>query len=331
MNSKESHSFQDSLPLKALPNLMRGISQFKRTGELHYLTDNEKGSLLFSEGKIVSIKCEQESFSQFFLTRLYVLGIIPGNAYDLLKSNLLSLDKLRTTLVKHNFINSITWELRYENAIQEYLFRLLEFQNGNIHFVLKRELVRKENDLSLEYGQNESEASPGHLLLDFVEMLSSKEELTLEGNSLSRINELSSTQMFSEVENNIIAYANIGASIDQVIKEVGESRLEVMNILKRLKDSGILVFENRSIAVDRDDSEEIFDQVEITCKESFSSFIVDSEDLSYVQKANIILMEAAGIEWVLKRVMPILLVCISYYFYVSFQGFFHEVERLLPV
>jgi hypothetical protein len=334
-----------TLPVSALPNFLRGVSQFKKSGVLDFSTLSEKGTISFYDGRIVSLSLFEKSCTKMFLERLCNGGVLPPNVYELLiaQSHRMSIDELVEVLESHSIIHKENIYQYYDSYIQEFIFKLLEAKIGEISFSMKTytSFSVDESDLRISLKNETSERGvyPCQLLLDYVESTLLVEELCFEGEYLSLLKEDTSAHLLLDSnEKRLVAFAKAGFSICQVLDSVCESRQAVYELLIELRNSGVLVCAEKSPNTLKSHKEELVsEEVENEVmpgqrnpNENTKENVPFSKK-SVIERVNMFLMKPEGIEWVLRIVVPFGIFFMLLYFHIAVKMLLNDFSLIFSI
>jgi hypothetical protein len=334
-----------TLPVSALPNFLRGVSQFKKSGILDFSTLSEQGAICFYEGRIVSLSLFEKSFMNMFLERLYNGGALPLNVYELLinQSHHISIDELIELLELHSIIQKDKFFDYYDSHIQEFIYKLLEAKVGEISFSMKTHtsFMVDYSDLqsSLITKSYDRAIYPCQLLLDYVESTLLVEELCFDGEYLSLIEEdPSAFNLLDSKEKRFVSFAKAGFSISQVLNAVCESRQAVFELLLELKKSGVLECIDTSPHASKSyygDVNNEEDGGQETClrntfQESSNENVTCSAK-GAIEKLNMFLVKPKGIEWVLRIFVPFGVLCMIFYFHIAIKMLLDNFSSMFSI
>ncbi len=314
---------KESLPIAALPNFLRGISQFGKSGILYFDTVRRGGNISFFEGRIMAVHLSTTSIVKELLNRLSRGGVIPQNVADTIgvHNNSLGIGEVAHALVFHEYLSSEEFVKYYEAEVQEMLFSLLEEKNGTITFQIEHgsEFWLEDNDCPVYFDKKKQTTGmfPCQHLLDYVESMLLVEELCEEGEYLSLVdNDLESGMFFDADEKRIVSLAGVNASISNVLDSVCESRQSVLHLLLELKNSGVVScgaqVDHSDFELSREKESQSGGGSEMLSV-SLSQMDVSAEKRVF-ERINLYLMKPQGIEWVLRLVMPVGIITGLYYF-----------------
>lgn len=328
-----------SFPISAIADFLRGISQFGKSGTLHFSTEEKTGCLVFGEGQIQGVHLHEELFQKEFTGKLYRSGIIPENVYFLLTQHdpVLSVEELKKVLLLHKYVPEAELSYYYENMIQEIVFSLLEEKKGEIHFLSHNEnsLKNIRSEMSSVFFENDNALLGKYacqFLLDYVESVMLAEELCEGGEQLYLTEEsfigqkhrdkklegtvdIATDIFYEKEEQKFISFAQAESSVNEVLHSVCESRKAVFEILIRLKESGTISCRPLPSGASVDDRTKKDTQTHVdSSAQNLSSMKSEIEKKSLFYKINQYLMSPQGIEWILRLLMPVTILAGLYYF-----------------
>jgi hypothetical protein len=333
----------ESLPITVLPDFMRGVSQFNKSGALHFVTEKVEGYIHFHEGRMLSFGLSNASFEALFLDRLCQGGVIPSNVHELFleEAEDLGVREIMKVLVFHGYLSEEESVRFYEASVQELLFSLLEEKNGHLFFqyAKSKSFHAGEGDHGVLFNEEESFRGlyPCQFLLDYVESTLIAEELCREGEYLQRADETSPSDIFLDAdEKRMLALAEAHYSVTRVLESVCDTRQNVFRLLLHLKNTGVIFCTAGSdsegqadAAVETGNTGEGMHSDER--KDSIIEREKDQGDNSYFDKINLYLMRPKGIELVLTFVMPAVILAGLYYFQHIVQKTLNEINILFTI
>ncbi|HMO16962.1 MAG TPA: hypothetical protein PKA63_00840 [Oligoflexia bacterium] len=334
----------DALPVSALPDLLRGISRFRKSGVIEFkiLIDDRynNGNLYCFDGMLGAFALRDVKFSNHFLDRLHRGSLLPDNVFEVLKESDLEAEDLLKLLYLEPYLSDKKVSCLYSGAIEEFLFSILSSRSGTVQFQALRsdlysafvsnedlEIIQlsrafQENPDNIIKGQQNSISEHGiypcQLLLDYVETELVRREIS-QGEAYL-FTTASSTQLIllDHVERSILRKAEAEISLGELINSVADSRRVIFELVRKLKADGALAIEEKR-SEDKSSHAMTTDYIgsSIPIKEGISdkSEKIDTIELGILEKLDTYLLSPEGIEWILWRVfIPFVILSICFGF-----------------
>lgn len=327
------------LPLDALPDLIRGISQFKKSGLLYLNSQSHSGHLSFIEGKMLGLQFDKFNIKKSIINRLSRGGILPENSANVLIDNCenINVDDLGLILRENSYLLRNEFEKYYEAELQDLFFSLFELREGYIFFKSIPDSNIREDLIGYSFiypSKNKIEGVfPCQYLLDYVEYLdlslglnggipsNGDKAILIEGNESSN---LMIDTFLDSSEKRLINLAKLNYSLSEILCLMSDSRLTVMKLLSELKNSEVISFTSQAPSDEVvEDVEDNNFNTEIDIQENKNIF----DELTF-SKINEILLTPRGIEYVVGVFMFLGIISSLYYFYYSLGWYFNDIKRM---
>lgn len=328
---------REILPAVAMPNLLRGISQFKKSGALwydlivadndqdHLLQKNVVGYLSFDEGLITGLGVPGQEFAKMFLERLNRGGYFPPNVYELLLESGLEVDALVKLLESESYLSPVRLHELYNAMIEDHIFEVLGSENGSIKF---RSLLADNSDkmdsrvtvfISFFSQDNDGVAkgflrrpqplSPCQILLDYLEVDILRRDIAEGDVYLLSTASDAQRSLLSENEQNILFRSDVDISIESLINSLADSRRVILELVRKLHEEGALSLDTKC-ADPVEDFHAAHEDKPLVNENSVGDFNAISEtsaaldlNIGIFERINTFLLSPEGIEWILWRML----------------------------